>query len=166
MAPPLLFGGVSSGDGYREAMAPQRGTVLHHGGISIFERGENLTKGAQRKEEEAQEDPRVQRTIDLIQFNRWHDAGKRVVGYGAPAKASTWLHYMGLTSYNIECIMDSTPEKIGKFTPGSHIPIVAPNLAWLASSDIVVILAWNWAAEILPKIPEGPEVWARGERLR
>ena len=68
---------------------------------------------------------------------------------------------------NFDYIVDSTPEKIGKFTPGSHIPIIAPNLAQLASEpDIVVILAWNWADEIIPKIPEGPEVWCRGERLR
>ena len=96
----------------------------------------------------------------------WKHEGKRVVGYGAPAKASTYLNALHISTQHIACIMDSTPEKIGKFTPGSHIPIVAPNLAWLASSDIVVILAWNWKDEILPKIPAGPEVWCRGERLR
>ena len=93
-----------------------------------------------------------------------------MVGYGAPAKASVWLNEMlanqDRSRVHFECIMDSTPEKQGKFTPGSHIPIVAPNLAWLASSDIVVILAWNWWQEILPKIPIGPEVWVRGERIR
>ena len=101
----------------------------------------------------------------MILLREW-TGHRRVVGYGAPAKATTFLNRYRLDSSNIECIMDSTPEKIGKFTPGSHIPIVAPNLAWLASSDIVVILAWNWKDEILPKIPAGPEVWCRGERLR
>ena len=81
---------------------------------------------------------------------------------------------MGLTSDGIEYIVDTTPEKIGKYTPGSHIEIVSPNVlldectpgTMCIPPDIVVILAWNWLSEVLPKIPEGPEVWARGERLR
>jgi hypothetical protein len=105
------------------------------------------------------------------QFADWRISGKRVVGYGAPAKANTWLNYLSLTSEDIEYILDSTPEKIGKWTPGSHIPIRDARYAGLWHSlddvpDVVVILAWNWAAEILEKIPPGPEVWARGERIR
>jgi hypothetical protein len=96
---------------------------------------------------------------------------KRVVGYGAPAKASTFLNFFDIGPRAIEYIVDSTPEKIGKFTPGSHIEIMDPSVLQLDHDrgkppDIVVILAWNWAAEIIPKIPEGPEVWCRGERLR
>ena len=89
-----------------------------------------------------------------------------MVGYGAPAKAMTFLNQQGFTSRYIDYIVDSTPEKIGKYTPGSHIPIFSPQGADISKVDIVVILAWNWADEILPKIPEGPEVWCRGERLR
>lgn len=117
---------------------------------------------------------RVERGVIGEQFDIWEEEGKRVVGYGAPAKASTWLHACGIDSHHIGYIVDSTPEKIGKFTPGSHIEIVSPNVlldectpgTMCIPPDIVVILAWNWAAEILPKIPEGPEVWCRGEMLR
>ena len=96
----------------------------------------------------------------------WKSRHDRVVGYGAPAKATVFCNALHLDTSYIECIIDSTPGKQGKFLPGAHIPIVdaidgAPSMA-----DIVVILAWNWADEILPKIPEGPEVWCRGVRLR
>ena len=120
-----------------------------------------------------------------LRCGEWNEAGKRVVGYGAPAKANTWLNlfpntgsWLEFPKVKLDYIVDSTPEKIGKFTPASHIPIYSPlhfeyDLAWNGAAsgqdqkiDIVVILAWNYALEILPKVPEGPEVWARGERLR
>ena len=98
---------------------------------------------------------------------------KRVVGYGAPAKASTFLNAFHCDARHIEYIVDSTPEKIGRYTPGTHIPIIGPHDGETGRSviardriDVVIILAWNYAAEILPKIPSGPEVWARAERLR
>jgi hypothetical protein len=107
----------------------------------------------------------------MILLNEWM-GHRRVVGYGAPAKASTFLNRYSLGTRELEYIVDSTPEKIGKFTPGSHIPIHGPDVLldefgpMGVPPDIVVILAWNWWQEILPKIPEGPEVWCRGERLR
>ena len=100
---------------------------------------------------------------------QWADEGRRVVGYGAPAKAMTWLNSYGV---KLAYIVDSTPEKQGKYTPGSHIEISSPRRLEAqcrlgkTPPDIVVILAWNWADEILPKIPAGPEVWCRGKRLR
>ena len=100
---------------------------------------------------------------------QWANEGRRVVGYGAPAKAMTWLNSYGV---KLAYIVDGTPEKQGKYTPGSHIEISSPRRLEAqcrlgkTPPDIVVILAWNWKDEILPKIPAGPEVWCRGERLR
>ena len=103
------------------------------------------------------------------------DGGARVIGYGAPAKASVWLNEMlanqDRSRVHFEYIVDSTPEKIGKFTPGSHIEIMHPSVLQLdfdrgKPPDIVVVLCWNWLDEVLPKIPAGPEVWCRGERRR
>ena len=104
------------------------------------------------------------------QVTAWGLEGKHVVGYGAPAKASTWLNACGFNVGDFHYIVDSTPEKQGKYTPGSHIPIQSPENfvadVRVGAVDIVVVLAWNWVSEILPKVPIGPEVWCRGERLR
>ena len=114
--------------------------------------------------------PYIERDHIRRQFSAWKRDYKRIVGYGAPAKANTWLNYIGLGGGTFDYIVDSTPEKIGKYTPGSHVPIEGPKWFELMCStlkvDIVVILAWNWWKEIIEKIPPGPEVWCRGERLR
>jgi hypothetical protein len=95
---------------------------------------------------------------------QWEREGKRVVGYGAPAKANTWINGHSITNFAYIC--DTTPEKQGRFTPGSHIPIVSPERLDTDTPDIIVVLAWNWLDEVLPKIPLGPEVWCRGARVR
>ena len=98
---------------------------------------------------------------------QWANEGRRVVGYGAPAKAMTWLNFYGA---KLDYIVDGTPEKIGKFTPASHIEIKSPDVLDTDTPDIIVVLAWNWLSEILPKlvgpIERGVEVWCRGGRLR
>ena len=53
--------------------------------------------------------------------------GKRICGYAASAKSTTALNYCGIDNKYIDYIVDSTKEKIGKFTPGTHIPIKSPN---------------------------------------
>lgn len=104
------------------------------------------------------------------QFDYWQSQGKRVVGYGAAAKAITFLNRWGVSPLQMDYLVDTTPAKQGRFTPGGHIPIHGPEFLRIGvkmkAVDIVVILAWNWVDEILPKIPEGPEVWCRGERIR
>ena len=96
-------------------------------------------------------------------------SGRRVVGYGAPAKANTMLNACGITTRQMEYIVDSTPEKIGKFTPASHIEIKSPDVLDTDTPDIIVVLAWNWLSEIRPKlqahVDRGVEIWCRGERV-
>ena len=53
-------------------------------------------------------------------------AGKRVVGYGAPAKGNTLLNYCGVRSDLLDYTVDRSPHKQGRFLPGTHIPIYAP----------------------------------------
>ena len=99
---------------------------------------------------------------------QWADEGRRVVGYGAPAKAMTWLNSFR-RPVPLEYICDSTPEKIGKFTPASHIEIKSPDVLDTDTPDIIVVLAWNWLSEIRPKlqahVDRGVEIWCRGERV-
>jgi len=53
--------------------------------------------------------------------------GKRIAGYGAAAKSTIILNYCGLSNSDIDYVIDSTPAKQGKLTPGTHIPIVHPD---------------------------------------
>lgn len=78
--------------------------------------------------------------------------GKRVWGYGAPAKGNTLLNYCGIRSDMLECTVDTTPAKQGKFLPGTHIPILAPEAVNEARPDILLILAWNWREEMVARM--------------
>ena len=51
--------------------------------------------------------------------------GHRLVGYGATSKSTTLFNYAGIDPETIEYICDTTPTKIGHFTPGKHIPVVS-----------------------------------------
>ena len=74
--------------------------------------------------------------------------GARVVGYGAPGKGNTLLNYCGIRTDFIDFTVDANPYKQGKFTPGSRIPILAPEQIRAARPDYVLILPWNLKDEI------------------
>ncbi len=81
--------------------------------------------------------------------------GRRLAGYGAPAKGSTLLEYFGVSTDLLDFIADRSPLKQGRYTPGSHIPIVAPEaLLEEPSPDHVLLLAWNFEEEILAQQAE------------
>ena len=80
-------------------------------------------------------------------------AGLRVAAYGAPAKATTLMYHFGIDSSLVEYVMDDNPLKQGLYTPGLHVPVVAPD-ALLSEDeatrpDYVVVLAWNFARSII-----------------
>jgi methylation protein EvaC len=77
--------------------------------------------------------------------------GKTVAGYAATSKSTTVLNFCQINSDLIEFISDSTPQKIGKFTPGSHIPIISHDEMKLRKPDYLVLFAWNHENEILAK---------------
>ena len=76
------------------------------------------------------------------------EAGKRVVGYGAPAKGNTLLNYCGVRTDLLEYTVDRSPHKQGRFLPGVHIPIHAPERIAETRPDYVLILPWNLKDEI------------------
>ncbi len=80
--------------------------------------------------------------------------GKRVAGYGAPAKGNTLLGFLEIGPDMIEYIADRSPLKQGRYTPGMHIPIVPPERLLEDQPDYVVLLAWNFAEEILAQQAE------------
>lgn len=76
-------------------------------------------------------------------------AGKSVAAYGAAAKGNTLINYAGVKPDLISFICDAAPSKQGKFTPGSHIPILSPAELAKRKPDFVVILPWNIAEEVV-----------------
>ncbi len=77
-----------------------------------------------------------------------HERGRRVAGYGAPAKANTLLNYCGIRSDLIEYTVDLSPHKQGRFLPGTRIPVHAPSRLAETRPDVIVILPWNLRDEI------------------
>ena len=75
--------------------------------------------------------------------------GKKVVAYGAAAKGNTLLNYGGVKPDLLSVIADAATSKQGKFMPGSHIPIVSPEVLTDLKPDYVVVLPWNIAAEVM-----------------
>jgi methylation protein EvaC len=77
--------------------------------------------------------------------------GGRVVGYGATSKSTTLLNYSQIGPDLIDYISDTTPTKIGKFTPGTRIPIKSHDFFHTDSPPYALLLAWNHRKEILDK---------------
>jgi hypothetical protein len=75
-------------------------------------------------------------------------AGKQVVGYGAPGKGNTLLNYCGIRQDFLDYTVDRSPYKQGKFTPGTHIPIHAPEKIRETRPDYILFLPWNLKDEI------------------
>lgn len=80
------------------------------------------------------------------------EEGKRVVGYGAPAKGNTLLNYCGINADFIDYTVDRNPHKQGHFLPGSHIPIEEPNKVKETKPDYLFILPWNLRDEIMEQM--------------
>jgi hypothetical protein len=75
--------------------------------------------------------------------------GKRIVGYGAPGKGNTLLNYCGIRTDFLDYTVDANPYKQGKYTPGTRIPIYAPERLRETRPDYVLILPWNLKDEIM-----------------
>jgi hypothetical protein len=75
--------------------------------------------------------------------------GQRVVGYGAAAKGMTLLAACGLGREHLPYIVDRSPRKQGLFTPGHHIPVLPCDRLLLEQPEVVLLLAWNFATEVL-----------------
>jgi SAM-dependent methyltransferase len=85
----------------------------------------------------------------LIQAKR---EGKSIAGYGAPGKGNTLLNYCGIRTDFLEYTVDRNPYKHGKFLPGTHIPIYAPEKIFETKPDYVFILPWNFKDEIMSQM--------------
>jgi SAM-dependent methyltransferase len=77
--------------------------------------------------------------------------GKHIAGFGAPAKATTLLYHLGITPQLVDFIVDDSPLKQGRYTPGMHIPVLPAQALYDRGVDYAVILAWNFAEPIMKK---------------
>ena len=82
------------------------------------------------------------------------DRGQRVAGYGAPAKGNTLLGFLDIGPTLLPYIVDKSPLKQGLYTPGTHIPVVQPERLLADQPDYVLLLAWNFADEIVAQQAE------------
>ena len=78
-------------------------------------------------------------------------AGKSIAAYGAPAKATTLMYHFGLDKTILDYIVDDNPIKQGMFTPGLHVPVLAPSVLYERKPDYVLLLAWNFAESIIAR---------------
>ena len=136
---------------------------------------------AQRRPESAAEVPEVQRWFDLEREHglfrkETYDAlaarvhrirgelldllrglkaqGKRLAGYGAPAKGNTLLNYYGIGPDLLDYLADRNQLKQGKLSPGMLIPVVKPERVLETQPDYLLILAWNFGDEIMQQQAE------------
>lgn len=80
--------------------------------------------------------------------------GKRLVGYAATSKSTTILNYAKIDSDLLEFISDTTPIKIGKYSPGMHVPIKSHDEFVRNYPDFALLFGWNHAKEIMAKEKE------------
>lgn len=107
-------------------------------GIGKFQTYQEFAGEARRIQRE------LRQTIDALRAQ-----GAHVAGYGAPAKASTLLNFLGIGPDRLDYIVDRSPLKQGRYMPDSHIPIVEPERLLRDQPEYVLLLAWNFVDEVL-----------------
>lgn len=116
--------------------------------LSIEERGGIRKLSTYKAFQHSVEQIKDDLLVFLIEQKR---SGNTVAAYGAAAKGNTLFNYAGIKPDLLPYICDASPFKQGKFLPGSHIPIMDPELLRHGKPDFVLIVPWNIAEEIMER---------------
>lgn len=101
-----------------------------------------------------------QRLVDLVRSI--NAAGKTILGYGASTKGNVLLQFCGFTPDDIKCIAEINPDKFGRVTPGTHIPIVSEDEANAMRPDYYLVLPWHFRPGIVER---SAAFFAQGGRM-
>jgi len=96
----------------------------------------------------------VSKNMLVKKINAIKKSGKNIAGYAATSKSTTILNYCKIGNDKIDFICDTTPEKVGKYTPGTHIPVVSMSHFKKKIPDSIFLFAWNHKKEIFKKEKE------------
>lgn len=109
-----------------------------HSGLGTQEKWELFAQGCVRHREALKEIIRCEL-----------DSGAKIIGYGASARSSTLLNFCKIDHHHLIYIADKNPIKHNKYTPGTDILIVSPEVAFSKSPKAILLLAWNFKDEVL-----------------
>ena len=110
-------------------------------GLSLVENYESFSKQVNKSK------------LEILKFFiSAKENGKKIIGYGAPAKGNTLLNFCGIGKDMLEYTVDISPHKQGLFLPGTHIPIKKPETIRETKPDYLVILSWNFKDEIMQQM--------------
>jgi hypothetical protein len=98
----------------------------------------------------------VQSKLDLYGLLRdIKKRGHRIYGIGAPSRASTLIHYVGLDDGIVDCVLEIKGSlKIGKYMPGTLIPVLEETRLYEDQPEYALLLSWHIADELIPKLKE------------
>jgi len=102
----------------------------------------------ERLEKFANDVKQQKKELNMLLWNLKKE-GKKIVGISAPAKGNALTNYCKISTDLLDYITEKSPLKIGKFTPGMHIPILSDDKLLEDKPDYGLILAWNFAEEII-----------------
>ena len=93
----------------------------------------------------------IKRNLNEL-LDKLKSEGKSIAGYGAPAKATTLLNFLGLNNNKVQYAIDRSPLKQGLFIPGTDIEIKSPEILEKSKPDYLILFAWNFKEEILDQL--------------
>jgi hypothetical protein len=96
----------------------------------------------------------VQAKLELLALLRTLRVdGARIYGIGAPSRASTLINYVGLDDGILDCVLEIPGSyKIGKYVPGTLIPVLAESRLYTDQPEYALLLSWHIADELMPKL--------------
>ena len=109
-------------------------------GLNNYRTYKNFSNSAKKSKE----------SLNKILTNIKND-NKKIIGYGATAKATTVLNYCNIDNNFIDFFVDTTPDKKNRFMPGKKIKILKYNQNILKNVDYIFLGAWNFKKEIFKK---------------